>query len=94
MVGIWTAARGWPIGSGVPIRNHGGRIGDIAIYGQESNHTTWRLCKMNLAVRGIAGYLPPWFKRNPSLVVAELRDLECRRSPPQSDTLNGGLARM
>jgi type I restriction enzyme M protein len=32
---------------------HGGRIGDIAIYGQESNHTTWRLCKMNLAVRGI-----------------------------------------
>ncbi len=35
------------------IREHGGRIGDIAIYGQESNHTTWRLCKMNLAVRGI-----------------------------------------
>ncbi len=32
---------------------HGGRIGDIAIYGQESNYTTWRLCKMNLAVRGI-----------------------------------------
>ena len=25
---------------------------DIAIYGQESNYTTWRLCKMNLAVRG------------------------------------------
>ena len=67
------------IRSGVPIRSHGGRIGDIAIYGQELNHTTWRLCKMNLAVRGIAGYLPPWFKRNPSLVVAELRDLECRR---------------
>ena len=35
------------------IKEHGGRIGDIAIYGQESNHTTWRLCKMNLAVRGI-----------------------------------------
>ena len=30
-----------------------GRIGDIAIYGQESNNTTWRLAKMNLAVRGI-----------------------------------------
>lgn len=30
-----------------------GRIGDIAIYGQESNYTTWRLAKMNLAVRGI-----------------------------------------
>ncbi len=35
------------------VEEHGGRIGDIAIYGQESNNTTWRLCKMNLAVRGI-----------------------------------------
>jgi type I restriction enzyme M protein len=35
------------------VENHGGRLGDIAIYGQESNHTTWRLCMMNLAVRGI-----------------------------------------
>lgn len=32
---------------------HGGKIGDISIYGQESNDTTWRLCKMNLALRGI-----------------------------------------
>ncbi|AFY60099.1 class I SAM-dependent DNA methyltransferase [Synechococcus sp. PCC 6312] len=35
------------------VEDHAGRIGDIAIYGQESNYTTWRLCKMNLAVRGI-----------------------------------------
>lgn len=35
------------------VESHGGRIGDIAIYGQESNNTTWRLAKMNLAVRGI-----------------------------------------
>lgn len=35
------------------VQGHGGRIGDIAIYGQESNYTTWRLAKMNLAVRGI-----------------------------------------
>ena len=35
------------------VESHGGRIGDIAIYGQESNHTTWRLARMNLAVRGI-----------------------------------------
>ena len=28
-------------------------IGDISIYGQESNYTTWRLAKMNLAIRGI-----------------------------------------
>ncbi|MBN2683101.1 MAG: SAM-dependent DNA methyltransferase [Bacteroidales bacterium] len=32
---------------------HGGKIGDIAVYGQESNPTTHRLCKMNLAIRGI-----------------------------------------
>ncbi|MBJ7409982.1 MAG: type I restriction-modification system subunit M [Phenylobacterium sp.] len=35
------------------IESHQGRRSDIAIYGQERNHTTWRLCKMNLAVRGI-----------------------------------------
>lgn len=35
------------------VESHGGRVGDIAIYGQESNNTTWRLAKMNLAVRGI-----------------------------------------
>ncbi|WP_295456166.1 class I SAM-dependent DNA methyltransferase [uncultured Thiodictyon sp.] len=35
------------------LTTHGGRIGELAIYGQESNYVTWRLCKMNLAVRGI-----------------------------------------
>ena len=35
------------------IEEHGGRIGNISIYGQESNPTTWRLAKMNLAIRGI-----------------------------------------
>ncbi|HCY18912.1 MAG: N-6 DNA methylase [Deltaproteobacteria bacterium GWC2_42_51] len=37
------------------IEAHGGRKGDISIYGQESNPTTWRLCNMNLAIRGIEG---------------------------------------
>jgi type I restriction enzyme M protein len=32
---------------------HGGKLGDISIYGQESNPTTRRLCAMNLAIRGI-----------------------------------------
>jgi type I restriction enzyme M protein len=32
---------------------HQGGLSDISIYGQESNQTTWRLCKMNLAIRGI-----------------------------------------
>ena len=35
------------------VEEHGGTIGDIAIYGQESNATTWRLAKMNLAIRRI-----------------------------------------
>jgi type I restriction enzyme M protein len=35
------------------IEAHAGKIGDISIYGQESNYTTWRLAKMNLALRGI-----------------------------------------
>lgn len=39
------------------IAAHGGRIGDISIYGQESNYTTWRLAKMNLAIRGIDGQI-------------------------------------
>jgi len=39
------------------IMAHDGRIGDISIYGQESNYTTWRLAKMNLAIRGIEGQI-------------------------------------
>jgi type I restriction enzyme M protein len=35
------------------VEAHDGRIGDISVYGQESNTTTWRLAKMNLAIRGI-----------------------------------------
>ncbi|MFA7255709.1 MAG: class I SAM-dependent DNA methyltransferase [Candidatus Omnitrophota bacterium] len=35
------------------IEEHSGQLGDISIYGQESNYTTWRLAKMNLAIRGI-----------------------------------------
>jgi type I restriction enzyme M protein len=35
------------------LQAHGGKIGDIAVYGQESNPTTYKLAKMNLAIRGI-----------------------------------------
>jgi type I restriction enzyme M protein len=35
------------------IEAHGGTKGDVAIYGQEANPTTWRLAAMNLAIRGI-----------------------------------------
>jgi len=34
-----------------------GKKADISIYGQESNYTTWRLAKMNLAIRGIEGQI-------------------------------------
>ncbi len=37
--------------------NGGQARGDISIYGQESNYTTWRLAKMNLAIRGIEGQI-------------------------------------
>ena len=39
------------------IEAHSGKLGDISIYGQESNYTTWRLAKMNLAIRGIYNVL-------------------------------------
>ena len=41
------------------IAEHGGRIGDIAVYGQESKPTTRRLAMMNLAIRGIDCNLGP-----------------------------------
>ena len=41
------------------VERHGGKLGDIAIYGQESNPTTWRLAKMNLAIRHIEADLGP-----------------------------------
>lgn len=41
------------------VEAHGGNRDALSIYGQESNHTTWRLCKMNLALRGIGNNLGP-----------------------------------
>ena len=35
------------------INAHKGKIGDVSIYGQEYNHTTWQLASMNMAIRGI-----------------------------------------
>lgn len=42
------------------VTQHQGRINDISIYGQESNQTTWRLAKMNLAIRGIDSSQVKW----------------------------------
>jgi len=56
------------------VQEHGGRFADIAIYGQESNYTTWRLCKMNLAVRGIDADIR--WNNEGSFHKDELRDLK------------------
>jgi len=42
------------------LKEHQGNIDDISIYGQESNQTTYRLCRMNLAIRGIDGSQVKW----------------------------------
>ena len=42
------------------VEEHQGRVDDISIYGQESNQTTWRLAKMNLAIRGIDSSQVKW----------------------------------
>lgn len=41
------------------VEEHKGKLSDLAIYGQESNSTTWKLCRMNLAIRGLEGNLGP-----------------------------------
>lgn len=56
------------------VKEHGGRIGDIAVYGQEYNYTTWRLAKMNLAVRGIDSDIR--WNNEGSFHKDELRDLK------------------
>ena len=42
------------------VEEHQGRVNDISIYGQESNQTTWRLAKMNMAIRGIDSSQVKW----------------------------------
>lgn len=41
------------------VEEHKGRVQDLSIYGQELNSTTWKLCRMNLAIRGLGGNLGP-----------------------------------
>lgn len=42
------------------IQSHAGKVNDISIFGQESNETTYKLCRMNLAIRGIDGSNVKW----------------------------------
>ena len=60
--------------SGRFVSTHGGKVGEIAIYGQERTLTTWRLCKMNLAMRGIDSGGIAWNNEG-SFLKDEHRDL-------------------
>jgi type I restriction enzyme M protein len=69
-----------------------GRVNDISIYGQESNQTTWRLAKMNLAIRHIASDQVKWNSEGSFLNDAH-KDLKADyiiANPPFNDSNWGG----
>jgi type I restriction enzyme M protein len=70
---------------------HGGKIGDVSIYGQESNHTTWRLAMMNLAIRGIEADIT-WNEGGSFLhdAYADLKADYILANPPFNDSEWGG----
>jgi type I restriction enzyme M protein len=39
------------------VEHHQGNINNLSVFGQDSNPTTWKLCQMNLAIRGIEANL-------------------------------------
>lgn len=41
------------------VEEHQGKLEDLSIYGQELNSTTWKLCRMNLVIRGLDGNIGP-----------------------------------
>ena len=70
------------------IEAHGGKINQISVYGQESNITTWRLCKMNLAIRGIESKFVKWNNEG-SFLNDEHKDLRSDfilANPPFNDS--------
>ncbi|MCY1137645.1 class I SAM-dependent DNA methyltransferase [Actinoplanes sp. Pm04-4] len=70
---------------------HGGSRNDISVFGQESNPTTWRLAKMNLALRGIEGNLgPQWGDSFHADTHPDLRADFVIANPPFNDSDWGG----
>lgn len=70
------------------VEAHGGKIDQISIYGQESNQTTWRLCKMNLAIRKIDSQQVKWNNEG-SFLNDEHKDLKADfilANPPFNDS--------
>lgn len=78
------------------VTEHQGRLNDISIYGQESNLTTWRLAKMNLAIRGIDSSQVKWNNEGSFLNDAH-KDLKAdfvMANPPFNDSdWSGALLR-
>lgn len=74
------------------VESHQGLVDDISIYGQESNQTTWRLAKMNLAIRGINSEHVKWNSEGSFLNDAH-KDLKADyiiANPPFNDSDWGG----
>ena len=74
------------------VETHQGRLDDIHIFGQESNQTTWKLCRMNLAIRGIDADSVRWNSEG-SLLNDAHRDLKANfilANPPFNDSYWGG----
>lgn len=69
--------------------SHQGKIRDISIYGQESNQTTWRLCNMNLAIRGIEGNIK-WGNSFSNDLHKDLKADYILANPPFNDSDWGG----
>jgi type I restriction enzyme M protein len=70
------------------VKEHQGKIKDISIYGQESNQTTWRLAKMNLAIRGIDSSQVKWNSEG-SFLNDALKDIRADyilANPPFNDS--------
>jgi type I restriction enzyme M protein len=70
------------------VQEHQGLANDISIYGQESNQTTWRLAKMNLAIRGIDSSQVKWNNEG-SFLNDTHKDLEADyiiANPPFNDS--------
>jgi type I restriction enzyme M protein len=71
------------------IEAHGGKIDDVSIFGQESNQTTWRLCTMNLAIRGIDANIE-WGDSLKDNQFKDLRSDFIMANPPFNDSDWGG----
>ncbi len=67
------------------VEAHGGKIKDISVYGQESNQTTWKLCKMNMAIRGIDSNIK-WGDAFDDEQHNELKADFIRANPPFNDS--------